>query len=239
MPHRRRRPQSLSRFCGADRRGPRGDRGEAGARAGLRRRRLSRQEAREIPKTLREATELLRQVEDAARRRSATMSSTTMSTPPMGAVRIRPPGHRLGVEARFRDGRNDTVRQSLEQVRSHDRDGQDRLARSTGAFMPSGRSPRGAEIEAARRRAPRRAQRRMGARLPSRERASCCVRCRRRAARDERRDRAGARLADGPAGPLWRREARRRGARRATWSRSPRRRWRRSMPTGQGRLPPL
>ena len=59
MPHRRRRPQPLSRLRGADRGGPRRHRREARAAEAVRRRRLSGGDLPEIPKTLREATETL------------------------------------------------------------------------------------------------------------------------------------------------------------------------------------
>ena len=82
--------------------GPRRHRGKAGARAGLCRRRLSRQGLREIPKTLRDAIDAARQVEDAARRLRRRGGRALCPHRAVGAVRIRPPHHRLGVEARVR-----------------------------------------------------------------------------------------------------------------------------------------
>ena len=61
VPHRRRRSQSLSRLCRADRGRPCRHRAEAGARAPLTSATPIRARAlREVPKTLREATELMR-----------------------------------------------------------------------------------------------------------------------------------------------------------------------------------
>ena len=61
VPHRRRRSQSLSRLCGADRRRPRRHRAEPDARAGaFVGDAYQGKSLREVPKTLREATELMK-----------------------------------------------------------------------------------------------------------------------------------------------------------------------------------
>ena len=54
---------------------------------------------REVPKTLREATELHGQVEDAARRLRRRRRRPLRPHGRMGAVRVRPPDHGLGTEA--------------------------------------------------------------------------------------------------------------------------------------------
>ena len=85
VPHRRRRPQPLSRLRGADRRRARRHRREAGAAEALRRRRLqgephaakSRRRCATRPKACRSRR--------CCARRSATTSSTTTSTPPSGS----------------------------------------------------------------------------------------------------------------------------------------------------------
>ena len=59
---------------------------------------------REVPKTLREAIELM---EKSKMLRAALRRRGGRSLPPhrpLGAARIRPPGHRLGAEARVREG---------------------------------------------------------------------------------------------------------------------------------------
>ena len=58
---------------------------------------------REVPKTLREAIELHGQVEDAARRLRRRGGRALPPHRALGAVRIRPPRHRLGAEARLRE----------------------------------------------------------------------------------------------------------------------------------------
>ena len=70
MPHRRRRPQSLSRLRGADRRGPRRHRGEDGARSRSRATPISGEAARD-PQDPARGDRAAGQVEDAAARRSA------------------------------------------------------------------------------------------------------------------------------------------------------------------------
>ena len=104
VPHRRRRPQSLSRLRGADRGGPcRASRRSSTLEAPFSGDAYRGKKLPEVPKTLREATELPRQVRRCCARRSATTWSITTSTRrEVGAVRIRPPHHRLGADARVR-----------------------------------------------------------------------------------------------------------------------------------------
>ena len=97
MPHRRRRPQPLSRLRGADRGRPCRHRGEArAAEAASSAMPITAPRCREIPKTLRDATETLAQVEDAARGARRRRGRTLCPHRRVGAVRIRPPHHGLG-----------------------------------------------------------------------------------------------------------------------------------------------
>ena len=84
VPHRRRRPQSLSRLRRAARRGPRRHRGETRAGAGLSGDAYHGAKLREVPKTLREATDAAGNRKCCARR-SAMPSSITTSTPRSGS----------------------------------------------------------------------------------------------------------------------------------------------------------
>ena len=97
MPHRRRRPQPLSRLRGADRGRACRHRREAGSwKSRSWATPIRRRNCREIPKTLRDATETL--AKSKMLKRGARRGCRRALRPhrPMGAVRIRPPHHRLG-----------------------------------------------------------------------------------------------------------------------------------------------
>ena len=85
MPHRRRRPQSLSRLRRAVGRGPRRHRAEARAGATFRRRRLSRRTIARDPENPARGDGYAGWFEDAARRASGAPSSITTSTPRNGS----------------------------------------------------------------------------------------------------------------------------------------------------------
>ena len=85
MPHRRRRPQPLSRLRGADRRRPCRHRREARAAKAFRRRCLSGIAPAGDPEDAARCHRDAGQVEDAESRRSARTCSNTMSTPPNGS----------------------------------------------------------------------------------------------------------------------------------------------------------
>ncbi len=85
MPHRRRRPQSVSRLRGADRGRPCGHRGEAHARRAVLGRRLFRQGAARGAEDLARGDRELSTSRRCCARRSATPWSTTMCTPRSGS----------------------------------------------------------------------------------------------------------------------------------------------------------
>ena len=80
--------------------GPRRHRREAGARAGLRRRRLSRQGHPRDSEDAARCDRAARQIEDAAHRARRRRGGALPPHRALGAVRIRPPHHGLGAEAR-------------------------------------------------------------------------------------------------------------------------------------------
>ena len=103
VPGRRRRPQPLSCLRGAAGGGPGRHRGEArAARRPTAATPTIGKRLREMPKTLREATELLKKskmLRAALRRRGRRPLRPHRR---VGAARVRPPGHRLGAAARLR-----------------------------------------------------------------------------------------------------------------------------------------
>ena len=102
VPRRRRRPQPLPRLRRADRRGPRRDRARSWSWSRRSSATRTRRAMREIPRTLREATQTLRGSK-MLRAAFGEPSSITTSTPrDWEQIGIRPPRHRLGAAARLR-----------------------------------------------------------------------------------------------------------------------------------------
>ena len=137
VPHRRRRPQPLSRLRrAARRRARRASRRSSTLEPAFSGDAYLGKKLREVPKTLRDATDALRKskmLQGGARRAG---DRPLRPHRRMGAVRIRPPRHRLGVEARVRADVEDA--RNFKEV-TDDRDGQDRLADRRARVMPSGR----------------------------------------------------------------------------------------------------
>ena len=101
MPHRRRRPQSLSGLRGADRGGPcRASRRSSTLEAPFSGDAYFGKTLPEVPKTLREATECLDKSKMLREAFGDAVVEHYVHTAQVGAVRIRPPHHRLGADAR-------------------------------------------------------------------------------------------------------------------------------------------
>jgi len=99
VPDRRRRPQPLPRLRRARRRRPRRDRRESRTGATVRRRRLCRQAPPRGAEDASRGDPAARPLEDAPRRPRRRRRRPLRPHRRMGAVRVRPPRHRLGTEA--------------------------------------------------------------------------------------------------------------------------------------------
>ena len=205
-----------------------GHRGEADAGAAVLGRCLSRQEAARSAEDLARGDRGSRQVEDAARGARRCGDRPLCPHREVGAVRVRPAHHRLGADARVREVLTPSSSPELDPAihllvtRTLLFDGcagrslalpEDKSACPTSsASLPSmaarwcgAPASSAAEIEAAVA-AARKAQAEWK-RVPVAERGKILEQSRRRDAGDARRGRAGAGLADGPAGALRRQRA--------------------------------
>ncbi len=241
MPHRRRRPQPLPGLRGADRRRPRRHRREArAAEAASRATPTTASSTPEIPKTLRDATEAWRSRRCCARR-SATTWSTTTSTPPNGnsssMTAASPTGNCTRFRAVLRARSQHLCGGLMPSPRPCGRrpgDGGHRRLRRISSMTETiklnspidgsiyAERPVATDQAGQRRRRARRAAQVEWAKTPIADARQVYARHARGAGRHDRRDRAGARLADGPPRAAMAASSAASRSARTTWSRSPR-----------------